>query len=186
MIYIYFNFYRKVWKNLDTLKQLFLLSFLMMLVATCSTNEIQKIQSIMNIEVGDLNIVWSSSFVRSEITFEVQTKSSKERTINEICEQIQRIENEHCIIYCASPASCEEVLELIRIKLESISLDIYHGKLESIVRYQSITCWKSGLTQVMVATNAFGLGINMSNVRLVIHYTFPLSLGKITIIFIEI
>lgn len=148
-----------------------------MLTATCSTNEARKIQSIMNIEVGDLNIIRSSSFVRSEITFEVQTKSSKEKTINEICEQIQKIENKYCIIYCASPASCEEVLELIRTKLD-ISLDIYHGKLESITRHQSITHWKAGLTQVMVATNAFELGINMSNVRLVIHYMFPLSLGK--------
>ena len=110
-----------------------------MLTATCSTNEAQKIRSIMNIEVSDFNIIQSSSFVRSEITFEVRTKSSKERTINEICEQIQKIENEHCIIYCASPTSCEEILELLKIKLESISLDIYHGKLESIIRHQSIT-----------------------------------------------
>uniref|UniRef100_U9TPF1 DNA 3'-5' helicase n=1 Tax=Rhizophagus irregularis (strain DAOM 181602 / DAOM 197198 / MUCL 43194) TaxID=747089 RepID=U9TPF1_RHIID len=171
------EYFRKAWNNLGTLKQLFPLSHLMMLTATCSTNEARKIQLIMNIEVGDLNIIRGSSFVRSEITFEVQTKSSKEKTINEICEQIQKIENEYCIIYCASPASCEEILELIRTKLD-ISLDIYHGKLESITRHQSITRWKAGLTQVMVATNAFGLGINMSNVRLVIHYTFPLSLGK--------
>ncbi|CAG8548196.1 17214_t:CDS:10 [Funneliformis caledonium] len=47
------------------------------------------------------------------------------------------------------------------------------------VRHQSITRWKAGLTQVMIATNAFGLGINMSNIRLVIHYTFPLSLGNL-------
>ena len=45
-----------------------------MLTATCSTNEAQKIRSIMNIEVGDLNIIQGSSFIRSEITFEVQTK----------------------------------------------------------------------------------------------------------------
>ncbi|CAG8565012.1 693_t:CDS:2 [Funneliformis caledonium] len=134
---------------------------LIMLTATCLPNETWKIQSIMNIKVGDLNIVRSSSFIRSEMTFEVQTKSSMERTINEICEQIQRIGNEYCIIYCASPASCEEVLKLIRNKLESISLDIYHGKLESSVRHQSITHWKRGLTQVMIATNTFGLGINM-------------------------
>ncbi|CAB4495566.1 unnamed protein product [Rhizophagus irregularis] len=137
------EYFRKAWKNLGTLKQLFPLSHLMMLTATCSTNEARKIQSIMNIEVGDLNIIRSSSFVRSEITFEVQTKSSKEKTINEICEQIQKIENEYCIIYCASPASCEEILELIRTKLD-ISLDIYHGKLESITRHQSITRWKAG------------------------------------------
>ncbi|GES81564.1 DNA helicase RecQ [Rhizophagus clarus] len=171
--------FRKAWKNLGTLKQLFPLSPLMLLTATCSTNEARKIQSIMNIQVGDLNIVRCSSFVRSEITFEVQTKSSKERTIDEICDQIRRVENGYCIVYCSLPASCEEVLELIRIKLESISLDIYHGKLESIVRHQPITCWKAGLTQVIVATNAFGLGINMPNVRLVIHYTFPLSLGNL-------
>ncbi|GES91483.1 Bloom syndrome protein homolog isoform X1 [Rhizophagus clarus] len=50
--------------------------------------EAQKIQTIMNIQVGDLNVVQNSSFVYFEITFEVQTKSFKERTINEICEQI--------------------------------------------------------------------------------------------------
>ncbi|GBB93277.1 hypothetical protein RclHR1_21400002 [Rhizophagus clarus] len=123
------EYFRKAWKNLGTLKQLFPLSPLMLLTATCSTNEARKIQSIMNIQVGDLNIVRCSSFVRSEITFEVQTKSSKERTIDEICDQIRRVENGYCIVYCASLANCEEVLELIKIKLESISLDVYHGNL---------------------------------------------------------
>ena len=78
------------------------------------------------------------------------------------------------IIYCASKKDCEKVTsDLIRA---GITAGTYHASISDSERSRVQTSWMSGDTQVVVATIAFGMGINKPNVRFVFHHSIPKSM----------
>nr|CAG8472815.1 410_t:CDS:10 [Entrophospora candida] len=105
--------------------------------------------------IDEAHCIKDWEYFRPELHFEIRKKSTKQKLVDDILIQLNDLGIGHAIIYCAT------------IKLES--------QLKSL----RLTLWKNGQIQIMIATNAFGLGINMSNVRLVIHYTFPISIGNL-------
>jgi ATP-dependent DNA helicase RecQ len=77
-------------------------------------------------------------------------------------------------VYCQTRKSVKEIARVLHVN--QISVGIYHGGLEAKDREMMLNDWMSGKTKVMVATNAFGMGIDKPNVRFVLHYEFPPSL----------
>jgi len=133
----------------------------MMLTATCSKEDANIIINSLNIKPENLNIIRSSSFSRPEIKI------------------IDEIQEGKIIIYCATVKNCEEMLEQLNSRIDTkYNIDTYHGELDSLQKSQTIQKWKNGQIQLMIATNAFGMGINTPDIRLVIHNTFPLSIGN--------
>ena len=61
--------------------------------------------------------------------------------------------------------------------LSDISIDYFHGNLHDNEREMAMNKWKCGNTQIMVATSAFGMGINSNNIRVVIHTGAPISMS---------
>lgn len=180
-IYIILNilchFIRPEWGKLGCLKEFFPSTSILLLTATCSQDDVEIIRQNLNINSVNFNIVCSSYFSRPEIEYIVKKKSTRERNLVEIAKIINEINNGQCIIYCSSPGVCTEILPLLQDKLKETTIGTYHGGLESSERDQVMLQWKSQLLKVMIATIAFGLGINSPNVRTVIHYTFPSSIG---------
>jgi ATP-dependent DNA helicase RecQ len=78
------------------------------------------------------------------------------------------------IVYVRSRKRCKEVAELLLAN--DISADFYHAGLADEVRDKKQVSWTSGETRVIVATNAFGLGIDKPDVRFVIHWDIPDSI----------
>jgi ATP-dependent DNA helicase RecQ len=78
------------------------------------------------------------------------------------------------LIYCATIRLAEEVHGWL--KQHEFVVGLYHGKLPVAAREEAQRAFMEDETQVMVATNAFGLGIDKPNIRLVVHYNFPDSL----------
>jgi ATP-dependent DNA helicase RecQ len=78
------------------------------------------------------------------------------------------------IIYVRSRKRCKEVAELLLAN--GVSADFYHAGLPNELRDKKHEAWTSGRTRVIVATNAFGLGIDKSDVRFVVHWDIPDSL----------
>jgi ATP-dependent DNA helicase RecQ len=78
------------------------------------------------------------------------------------------------IIYVRSRKRCKEVAELL--VANGISADFYHAGLPDELRDKKQTSWTIGETRVIVATNAFGMGIDKSEVRFVIHWDIPDSI----------
>ena len=75
------------------------------------------------------------------------------------------------IVYCATRRHCEEVtLALVQ---GGVDAAIYHAGLGDTERHAMQECFDRGDTRVMVATNAFGMGIDKANVRVVVHYDVP-------------
>ncbi len=122
---------------------------------------------------NELNIreatVLEQSFNRPNLLYEVRKKGS-----NVLLDIANFIKNKHegeCgIIYCSSRRACEETAEKLKTKY-NISSTYYHAVLEKNDRMTFQTDWQKGKVQVIVATVAFGMGIDKGDVRFVIHHT---------------
>lgn len=113
------------------------------------------------------------SFNRPNLKFEVRPKQTKNCHV-EICKLIRANFRGQCgIIYCFSRAECETVAEKLRD--EGISSAPYHAGLSDAQRDKVFSNWSRGSFQVVCATIAFGMGIDKSDVRFVIHYSLPKS-----------
>ncbi|PKC13958.1 putative sgs1 protein, partial [Rhizophagus irregularis] len=150
----------------------------LLLTATCSQDDAEVIRQNLNINSVNFNVIRSSCFSRPEIEYIVKKKSTRERNLVEIAKIVNEISDGQCIIYCSSPGICNEILPLLQDKLKGTAIGTYHGGLESFERDQVMLQWKSRLLKVMIATNAFGLGVNSPNIRTVVHYTFPSSISN--------
>ena len=80
------------------------------------------------------------------------------------------------IVYCSTRKACDHVSELLRKKLKKRTVNIYHGGLEPNERKQIQEHFSGGKIDIIVATNAFGMGIDKSDLRFVIHYNMPGSI----------
>ncbi|MFI3286936.1 MAG: RecQ family ATP-dependent DNA helicase [Rikenellaceae bacterium] len=111
--------------------------------------------------------MFRNSFARPNIGFVVRHTSNK-------FEQLQRIVSkiEGCgIIYCRTRKATETVADFLRSQGESA--DFYHAGLSPLLRTSKQRDWTESLTRIIVATNAFGMGIDKPDVRFVIHYQIP-------------
>ena len=112
-----------------------------------------------------------ASFNRPNLTYRVR---SKERALAEIVDFVKKRPNESGIVYVQSRAGTERVAEALRAA--GIAALPYHAGLESHTRARHQESFVRDDTAVICATIAFGMGIDKSNVRFVIHYDVPKSL----------
>lgn len=111
--------------------------------------------------------IYKASFVRENIAFAVRQVESKERKLLEILNNVPGT----ALVYSRSRNRTKELSDLL-LK-NQISSDYYHAGLSHDLRMKKQELWQKGNTRVIVATNAFGMGINKSNVRVVVHYDVP-------------
>ena len=115
-----------------------------------------------------VNPAWiKQSFARPNLSysaFEVEIAIPK---ISNILQQVKG----SSIIYCRTRKRTQEIASLL--KAQGIEASFYHAGLEAQVRQERQAAWKNNQTSVMVCTNAFGMGIDKSDVRTVIHVGLP-------------
>ncbi len=113
----------------------------------------------------------TTGFDRANLYFEVAKPKSKPVYLRELLAQRKKKSG---IIYCATRAAVERVCEELRER--GISATRYHAGLEDEERHKNQDDFVYDRRRVMVATNAFGMGIDKSNVSFVIHYNMPKNL----------
>lgn len=119
--------------------------------------------------------VFISSFLRSNLYYEVRPKLSNESAIKDIIKFIKHPETGRCgIIYCLSRKSTEDIANILRIN--GINAAAYHAGLDASVRNDTQDKFLMEEIDVIVATIAFGMGIDKPDVRFVVHYDIPKSL----------
>ena len=110
----------------------------------------------------------TTGFDRPNLYFEVVTPEDKFAYLNElVCNRIGLCG----IIYCSTRKTVETAYK--KLKHQGISVTYYHAGLDDRERHINQDDFISGKADVIVATNAFGMGIDKSNVRYVIHYNMP-------------
>ncbi len=112
-----------------------------------------------------------TGFDRENLFFQVDKPKSKEQYI---VDYIAKHPDESGIIYCATRKNVDSVYELLKKK--GVSVAKYHAGMSAADRKQMQEDFVFDYTSIVVATNAFGMGIDKSNVRFVIHYNMPQSM----------
>jgi ATP-dependent DNA helicase RecQ len=111
--------------------------------------------------------IFQQSFERKNLSYSVFNVPSKQNKLLEILKNVPGT----AIVYCKSRKHTREVADLL--KLHNINADYYHAGLTNDDRNTKQANWISNKTRVIVSTNAFGMGIDKSDVRAVIHYDVP-------------
>lgn len=109
------------------------------------------------------------SFQRENLSYNVLEEESKNEKVLEILQKMRG----SAIVYAGSRRRTYELAQMLNKR--GITADYYHAGLDSQQRQQRQNRWMSGAVRIMVATNAFGLGIDKPDVRLVIHVDLPAS-----------
>lgn len=117
---------------------------------------------------------FKSSFNRPNLYYEVRQKVSDEDTDSQIIRFIKQHEGKSGIIYCLSRKKVEELAE--KLRLNGFKAAAYHAGLDNEVRAKTQDDFLKENIDVIVATIAFGMGIDKPDVRFVIHYDIPKSL----------
>ena len=134
-----------------------------------------KVQSdiIKNLDLKDPHI-YSSSFNRPNLYYEVQPKIKKEQTLKSIVKFISQNKGKSGIIYTTNRKTTEELAELLQ--KNDVKAVAYHAGIDGKIRSDRQDQFLNEDMQVIVATIAFGMGIDKPDIRFVIHYNIPKSI----------
>ncbi|MBE3042346.1 ATP-dependent DNA helicase RecQ [Candidatus Bathyarchaeota archaeon] len=145
---------------------------LMALTATATENVIVDV--IHNLGMVDSQ-VFTQSFNRANLYYEVRMKSGNPKAVSDIASLIKEKYADQCgIVYTISRKSAEDVAEKLRDA--GIKAAHYHASIEAAAKTDTQRKWQSDRIRVVVATIAFGMGIDKPDVRFVIHHGIPKSL----------
>ena len=114
--------------------------------------------------------IFKQSFLRPNLSLSVRVVEDKETKLNEILSKVDG----STIVYVKTRRQAQDLAT--KIQRAGISSDYYHAGLDPILRQKKQTDWRNNRFRVIVATNAFGMGIDKSEVRLVVHMSPPNSL----------
>ena len=134
-----------------------------------------KVQSdiVKNLSLRDAEIL-ISSFNRANLYYEVQPKIKKDLTVKSIVKYISGHKGKSGIIYTLNRKTTEELADLL--KANNIKAVAYHAGLDQKLRAERQDQFLNEDVQVIVATIAFGMGIDKPDIRFVIHYNIPKSI----------
>ena len=134
------------------------------LTATATPEVVEDIQSRLNFREEN---VFRMSFERKNLAYIVRKTDNK---TGELLHILKRIDGS-AIIYVRNRRRTKEITELLM--QEGITADFYHAGLDNAVKDLRQKRWQNGEIRVMVATNAFGMGIDKPDVRIVLHIDLP-------------
>ena len=137
------------------------------LTATATEDAVEDIQDRLQFKERN---VFKKSYFRDNLTYFVFKEENKLKRLLQI---ISRTPGTG-IVYVRNRRKTQEIAQWLQ--KNRISADYYHAGLEMEVREKKQNSWKSGRTRVIVATNAFGMGIDKPDVRFVVHLDIPDSL----------
>ncbi|MCS7074807.1 MAG: ATP-dependent DNA helicase, partial [Bacteroidia bacterium] len=156
--------YRKIRQILNHIEQVPIIA----LTATATPKVQADIQQNLQLENANIFI---TSFNRPNLYYEIRPKINP---VQDIIKYIKQNPGKSGIVYCLSRKKVEELSELLNVNgIKSVP---YHAGLDSSVRTQHQDKFLSEEVQVVVATIAFGMGIDKPDVRFVIHYDVPKSI----------
>ncbi|KAF8820522.1 ATP-dependent Dna helicase, RecQ family protein [Cardiosporidium cionae] len=165
--------FRQDYLRLSLLKKHFQHVPLLLLTATATAEVVTDVKKVLDIPFCQ---VFRSHINRHNLFYEVRYKPKQPAEVIQLLASFikQFPSNYPGIIYCISRKDAQIVCEAL-MKNFNIICAFYHSDVDTQTRLEIHTKWSEGLVQVVVATVAFGMGINKEDVRFVIHHTLPKS-----------
>lgn len=152
-------------KIIDFVKQLEIRPIISAFTATATKEVKEDIISILNLNNPTM---LTTGFDRDNLFYSVQTVKDKYKVVEQYLEENS---DKSGIIYCLTRKTVDEVYE--KLLKKKIAVTKYHAGLSDRERKENQDAFIYDTAPIMVATNAFGMGIDKSNVRFVIHYNMP-------------
>lgn len=141
----------------------------MIAVTATATKQVQE-DIISLLEMRNTNS-FESNFSRDNLSYEVYKVDNKLQMIYKACKKFQ---GQSGIVYCQTRRSTKEVAKFL--KAQNFSVGIYNGGMSNEDRENQLQFWMNDKIRIMVATNAFGMGIDKPDVRFVLHFELPNNL----------
>ncbi len=138
-----------------------------MIALTATATKEVKEDIILQLDLKNPS-VFETSFQRINLSYEVHKVENKEQAL---LKWVLKFPHMCGIIYCQTRKSVKEIANFLLN--QGVKTGIYHGGLDASMRNTMMTSWMNDETHVMIATNAFGMGIDKPNVRYVLHYEIP-------------
>ena len=159
--------FRPSYRNISSMRDYIKDAPILALTATATDQVANDIQD--NLKFTRKNKI-QSSFIRDNISYILIKENNKKKRLIEILNKIDG----SSIIYVNSRYQAEKIN--IFLKEKKIKSKFYHAGISIEERNKRQSSWQSGETKVIVATNAFGMGINKKDVRIVIHLEIPYNI----------
>jgi ATP-dependent DNA helicase RecQ len=159
--------FRPSYLKISALRDFFPETPILALTATATTEVVSDIQERLKFSGKH---VLEKSFRRDNLAYIVRVKEDK---IGYLLDTVKKAKGSG-IVYARTRKKTKEISELL--KRSNVSADYYHGGLDNEIRSLKQEDWMTGRTNVIVATNAFGMGIDKPDVRFVVHIDPPDSL----------
>lgn len=159
--------FRPEYLEIKKLREIFPKTPIIALTATATPNVVEDIQKQLEFKTPN---VFKSSFERENLHYLVLKEENKPERLFQIIQQYKG----STIIYVRSRYQTQKIA--YELQQKKLSATYYHAGLNHTERNQRQQDWTIGKTQIIVATNAFGMGIDKPDVRLVVHIDLPENL----------
>jgi ATP-dependent DNA helicase RecQ len=160
--------YRRIRQSVEAIKP----NLPLMALTATATPKVRE-DIIKNLQLVEPDI-FIDSFNRPNLYYEIRPKGKKDAVIKQIVQYVKQQGNKSGIIYCLNRKTTEEIAEMLQAN--NIRAAAYHAGLDAQTRSDRQDQFLMEDVQVIVATIAFGMGIDKPDVRFVLHYNMPKSL----------
>jgi ATP-dependent DNA helicase RecQ len=145
--------------------------------ATAKLDVIEEILAYFSTELGQTLVLYEGGVERDNLVFDILPVNAAEkpgRALELVQQQLAEADGGGIIVYAARRRTTEEIAEFFNHK--GVPAEAFHAGLEANEKRRIIEAFVSGEIPVICATNAFGMGIDKSDIRLVLHHDIPGSL----------